>query len=126
MTEKDSHVILVIDDSNTNVVLLDAILSEQGYRVQSALSVKEALQIMERELPDLILLDLLMPKVNGYEFLKELKRNEKTKHIPVIVVTAVTEQENLQQTLDLGAESFIIKPIDIQSVIEKVDKVFHP
>lgn len=115
--------VLVIDDSNTNVVLLDAILNDKGIRVKTALNVMEAEQIMESELPDLILLDLLMPKINGYDFLKKLKSDPQKKKIPVIVVTAVSDQENLQHTLDLGAISYFIKPIDIQELIAKVQQV---
>lgn len=115
--------VLVIDDSNTNVVLLDAILNDKGIRVKTALNVMEAEQIMESELPDLILLDLLMPKINGYDFLKKLKSDPQKKNIPVIVVTAVSDQENLQHTLDLGAISYFVKPIDIQELISKVQQV---
>ncbi|NLI23331.1 MAG: response regulator [Bacteroidales bacterium] len=117
--------VLVIDDSNTNVVLLDAILNDKGIRVKTALNVMEAEQIMENELPDLILLDLLMPKINGYDFLKKLKSDPQKKDIPVIIVTAVSDQENLQHTLELGAISYFVKPIDIQELIKKVQQVLQ-
>jgi CheY-like chemotaxis protein len=123
MKETGNPVILVIDDSNTNVVLLEAILSGMGYFIETAMSVKEANQIMAKQLPDLILLDLLMPKVNGYDFLKEIKADEKTRNIPVLVISAVTDSENVRKTLAMGAVDYIKKPVDIQALVEKV-KVF--
>src|SRR5664279_3873000 len=99
MKDTSNPVILVIDDSNTNVVLLEAILSGLGYIIETAMSVKEAHQSMAKQLPDLILLDLLMPKINGYDFLKEIKAEENTKNIPVLVISAVTDAENVRKTL---------------------------
>lgn len=125
MKETSNPMILVIDDSNTNVVLLEAILSGMGYSIETAMSVKEAYQIMAKQLPDLILLDLLMPKVNGYDFLKEIKADEKTKDIPVLVISAVTDSENIKKTLSLGASDYIKKPVDIQSLVEKVHSILE-
>ena len=120
MKDTNNPIILVIDDSNTNIVLLEAILSGMGYLIETAMSVKEASAIMAKQLPDLILLDLLMPKVNGYDFLKEIKEDEKTRDIPVLVISAVTDSENVRKTLAMGAADYIKKPVDIQSLVEKV------
>ncbi|MFN8208534.1 MAG: response regulator [Bacteroidales bacterium] len=122
MEGKTSPLVLVVDDSNTNVVLLEAILNDKGYEIETALNAKEAFAIMETKVPDLILLDLLMPKINGYDFLQQVKGNDRTKDIPVIIVSAVTESENIRKTIDMGAVDFIKKPIDIQDLIEKVSK----
>ncbi len=115
--------ILVIDDSTTNVVLLQAVLNNRGYEIHTALSVKDAHAIMQKKLPQLILLDLLMPRINGFEFLKELKNDETKKHIPVIVVSALTETENINKALELGALDFVKKPVDIQNLVEIVSKI---
>jgi CheY-like chemotaxis protein len=125
MKDTSNPVILVIDDSNTNVVLLEAILSGMGYMIETAMSVKEANQIMAKQLPDLILLDLLMPKVNGYDFLKEVKADENTKNIPVLVISAVTDAENVRKTIAMGAADYIKKPVDIQSLVEKVKNILN-
>jgi len=125
MEGKTSPLVLVVDDSNTNVVLLEAILNDKGYEIETALNAKEAFAIMEVKVPDLILLDLLMPKINGYDFLQQVKENEKTRDIPVIIVSAVTEAENIRKTFDMGAVDFIKKPIDIQDLIEKVSKTLN-
>ena len=109
--------ILVIDDSNTNTVLLEAILNSRGFKTITALSVKEAYSMMEKERPELILLDLLMPKISGYEFLDEIKQKEETRDIPVIIVSAVTGSQERQKTMKLGAVDYIEKPVDINALV---------
>lgn len=115
--------ILVIDDSTTNIVLLEAVLTDKGYVIETALTVKEAFARMDKQLPDLILLDLLMPKVSGFDFLEQLRRNEMTKKTPVIVISALnTDDENLQKIKNLDAVDFLRKPIDIQYLVNLVEK----
>jgi two-component system, cell cycle response regulator DivK len=113
--------ILVVDDSNTNIVLLEAILEEHGYRINKALSAKEAIQCIDKNMPDLILLDLLMPKVSGFEFLEKLRADEKTRLIPVIVISAITDEDSINRILRLGAVDFIKKPVDIQYLVQQVN-----
>lgn len=122
---KKNHIsrILVVDDSSTNIVLLEAILNGQGYQIETAQSVKEAYQIIKKEEVSLILLDLLMPRVSGFDFLKEIKNNDTTKDIPVIIVSAVADPENKKKSMELGALDFINKPIDIQDFIERIDAI---
>lgn len=115
--------ILVLDDSNTNVVLLEAILAEQGYQITPTLNAKEAFKAMEKKLPDLILLDLLMPKISGYDFLEQLKENDHTRNIPIIVISAVTDQQNINKIMKMGADEFIGKPLDIEILLDKVSNI---
>jgi CheY-like chemotaxis protein len=118
--------ILVIDDSTTNVVLLEAILSDKGYRIETALNAREAFVRLDKQLPDLILLDLLMPKVSGFEFLEQLRKQERTKETPVIVISALNaDDENYQKIGKLDAVEIIRKPIDIQYLVNLVDKVLE-
>lgn len=117
----NNHCILIIDDSNTNVVLLQAVLQTRGYRTTTAGSVKEAYVNMNKEKPDLILLDLLMPDVSGFDFLSQVRSNDKFGNIPVVVVSALTDEENINKTLELGAIEFIKKPIDIQCMVRIVE-----
>jgi CheY-like chemotaxis protein len=112
--------ILVVDDSNTNIVLLEAILEEKGYIIHTAVSAREADDCIEKRVPDLILLDLLMPKVSGFDFLVKLRLAEKTQNIPVIVVSAVVDDESIQRILSLGAAGYIQKPVNIQQLLERV------
>lgn len=125
MTLKKEYKILVVDDSTTNVVLLEAILDEKGYKIETALSAKEAYSIIDRESPDLILLDLLMPKISGFDFLEQLRKKEETKDIPVIVVSALTDEENIDKIMRLGAIDFVKKPIDLQYLVERVETVLQ-
>lgn len=118
--------ILVVDDSTTNVVLLEAILSEKGYLIDTAFTVKEAFMRIEKQLPDLILLDLLIPKVSGFEFLEQLRKDEKTKKTPVIVVSALnTDDDNMSRIKNLDAIEFLRKPIDIQYLVTLVEQVLN-
>ena len=118
--------ILVIDDSTTNIVLLDAVLTEKGYLIETAMNAKEASMRMEKQLPDLILLDLLMPKISGFDFLEQLRQDERTKKTPVIVISALnTDDENLNKIKNLDAVDFLRKPIDIQYLVNLVEKVLN-
>ena len=118
-------IILVVDDSNTNVVLLEAILADRGYKIDSAGNAKEALHCIEKNKPDLILLDLLMPKVSGFEFLEHLRGDVRTKDTPVIIISALSDEENKNRTLRLGAVDFIIKPVDIQYLVDRVARTLQ-
>ncbi len=118
--------ILVIDDSTTNVVLLEAILSDKGYHIETALNAREAFVKLEKQLPDLILLDLLMPRVNGFEFLEQIRKDERTKETPVIVISALNaDDENYKKIGKLDAVDFIRKPIDIPYLVNLVGKVLE-
>ena len=86
MSDTSQTSILIVDDSTTNLVLLEAILQEEGYQTNTAFSAKEAFSIIEMNKPDLILLDLLMTQVNGFNILEKLKADHSTAGIPVIVV----------------------------------------
>ncbi len=115
--------IMVIDDSKANVVLLEAILNTRGYNTIKALNVKDAFSLIEKEKPGLILLDLLMPETDGFDFLLIIKSNESTKDIPVMVISAITNEEDISKSKALGAIDFITKPIDIQLLVEKVGEI---
>jgi two-component system, cell cycle response regulator DivK len=114
--------ILVVDDSTTNIVLLEAILADKGYKIDTALNVKDAIQRMEKQVPDLILLDLLMPKISGFEFLEQLRGEERSRNIPVIVISALSDDQNINRIMEMGAVEFIKKPIDIQHLIARVER----
>lgn len=122
---KKEYNILVVDDSTTNIVLLEAILDEKGYKIHTAVNAKEAYSIISKHNPDLILLDLLMPKISGFEFLEEIKKDEKTKNTPVIVVSALTDSENVEKILKMGAIDFVKKPIDLQYLTDKVESILN-
>lgn len=112
--------ILIVDDSTTNQVLLEAILREEGYETTTAFGAREAFKLMEKSKPKLILLDLLMPEVSGFDFLKEIKAKTALSDIPIIIVSAVGTSENRDICLDMGASDFFSKPIDIPSFVSRI------
>ncbi|HDR90323.1 MAG TPA: response regulator [Bacteroidetes bacterium] len=115
--------ILVIDDSNTNVVLLDVVLQKEGYEVITASSAREALAYLEKDKPDLILLDILMPQTNGLELLEKIRQEPKLADLPVIMITAVGNENYKEKAQKLGAVDYFEKPIDVTQVIKKIKSV---
>lgn len=111
--------ILVVDDSATNNLLIQSILADQGYEVNIATNGKEALKFISEEKFDLILLDIMMPKMNGFEVLEKLKDDNETSRIPVIVITAKVETKDVKRAIELGAIDYIKKPIDIDEIISR-------
>jgi len=101
--------ILIVDDEKVNILSLTRIL-RKDYVIYVANNGKDALEIAEKQLPCVILLDILMPGMDGYEVIIGLKENEKTKHIPVIFVTGLSNVGNEERGLSLGAADYIIKP----------------
>ncbi len=112
--------ILVVDDSTTNVVLLEAVFSSKGYMILTALSAIEAFSIIKKEKPAIVLLDLNMPEISGFDFLAQLKANEETADIPVVIVSALVDELNINRALSMGATAFINKPIDIPVLLNTV------
>lgn len=120
-SDKKVPQILIVDDVETNLVILEEIIKSMGYIPRCAASVKEAAQMMEPELPQLILLDIFMPDITGFEFCEKLKKNAKTRDIPIIFISAVTAQEDKWRGFELGAVDFITKPFDVREVTMRVN-----
>jgi sigma-B regulation protein RsbU (phosphoserine phosphatase) len=112
--------ILVVDDMPFNRELLLSYLQPEGYDLLEAESVKEAREIIETKKPDLILLDVLMPEIDGFSFCKELKLATKDLFLPVILVTALNDRESRLQGLECGADDFLSKPVDRLELLIKV------
>ncbi len=115
--------ILVVDDSFTNLVLLNGILDGEGYKVKSTLNPKYGLKMIKNEKPDLILLDLKMPGISGFDFLKKLYTEDSNKTIPVIAVTAFNEDSYIKTSYQLGVKDVIIKPVEIDQLVDKIKNV---
>ena len=111
MTQENRQTILIVDDTPANIQVLNASL-QRDYRVLFSTSGSEALKVAAESNPDLILLDIMMPEMNGYEVCRRLKEDGALKDIPVIFVTALSEEENERQGLDLGAVDYIAKPFN--------------
>jgi len=112
--------ILVVDDIAPNVKLLEAKLTSEYYDVITAMSGPEALEKIKAESPDLVLLDIMMPGMDGFEVCRKIKADPALVHIPVIMVTALTDAEDKVRGLDAGADDFLSKPIDDTSLMARV------
>jgi putative two-component system response regulator len=104
--------VLVVDDVSANVELLRTVLTREGYTVVTASDGEQALEVVEREHPDLVLMDVLMPKLNGYEACERIKRNTSTRLTPVVLITALHDRENKIQGINAGADDFLTKPVN--------------
>ncbi|MFH1397061.1 MAG: response regulator [Candidatus Omnitrophota bacterium] len=120
---KDKSVILVVDDQPQNIELLEAYLVPQGYEIVKAASGEEALEKLIHNQIDLILLDVMMPKMSGIEVLKNLRADEKTKEIPVVMVTVLKETEDKVKALEAGCDDFISKPVDKVELLARVKSI---
>lgn len=116
----EKPIILVVDDTPENIDIIGGILRD-AYKVKAALNGEKALKIASSDKPPkLILLDVMMPDMDGYEVCRRLKENEQTQGIPVIFVSGNTGQDEIQKGLDLGAADYLIKPIDPNLLNEKI------
>src|ERR687886_2287948 len=125
---RGSGEILIVDDISANLKLISDFLRDSGFKVRGAKSGLQALKILEKASPDLILLDVLMPEMDGFETCRRLKAWEKTKDIPVIFMTAIADcssPENKVKGLALGAVDYISKPIQLQEVLARVKTHLH-
>jgi len=104
--------VLVVDDDRNNRELLGIILEREGYRVSAAESGEMALLTIAAELPDLVLLDVLMSGIDGYEVAAQLKGAAETRHVPVVLLTGLDDSASRQRLKSSGADALLVKPID--------------
>jgi two-component system, sensor histidine kinase and response regulator len=120
MSDAPNPTILLVDDTPENLRLLAQILSDQGYRVRTAINGERALATVHKELPDLILLDILMPDIDGYEVCRRLKSDAHLAEVPVIFISALNEVFDKVTAFEVGGVDYITKPFQMEEVIARV------
>ena len=114
--------ILIADDETDIVETLQFMLEVEGFECLTAYNGEDALNLAKREMPDLLILDVMMPKINGYKVCSLLKFDAKYKNIPILMVTARSQEEDKMIGEETGADEYITKPFEINDVVEKVKK----
>lgn len=109
--------ILIVDDSSSNVLLLQNFLEEEGYMIEVAFSGIEALKMAKQFKPDLILLDLMMPDISGFDVVKKMEVQ-----VPTIMVSASRDPKSMEEARSLGVKSYVQKPIDFDEILQVIAK----
>jgi DNA-binding response OmpR family regulator len=126
MDNNNKKKILVIEDEATLQKALNDVLNQEGYDVSSALDGAKGLELAGEENPDLILLDIILPKMDGFEVLKKLKKDENTSNIPVIILTNLSDINDIQKALDLGATTYLVKAdFHLEDVLKKIKETIN-
>lgn len=119
------YTVLIVDDELRNIKLMTAILSVEPYEILQARNGEQALAILDENKIDLILLDVMMPGINGFEVTQIVKNNPATKHIPIILVTALDGRDNKQKAMEVGADEFLTKPVNKIEVITRTKSILQ-
>lgn len=116
--------VLIVDDNNKNLDLFKDFVESWGYETVTAQQGKDAISLAERYLPDIILLDVMLPGMSGYEVCRELKENTKTQHIPVVMITVLNDIADRIHGYKIGADQFLVKPVDYNELHAILDSLF--
>ncbi len=116
--------ILAVDDDASICEFYKHGLASAGFDVTCAISAKDAKELLKTKLPDLILMDIMMPDQDGISFTRELRSDTKTAHIPIIVVSGLADAGTLNDALLFGAVDYLVKPVDLEALGAKIDRTF--
>lgn len=117
--------ILIVDDEPFIVETIKFSLEHLGFECLTAFDGLEAIKVAREEMPDLILLDIMLPKMNGYKVCRLLKFDDKFKHIPIIMLTARTQEKDKTLGIETGADEYVTKPFDIDNVVSLIKKYLN-
>lgn len=118
--ENGSAKVLIVDDEPNILMSLEFLMHREGYRVFVARNGNEALTIINQETPDVIILDIMMPEVDGYEVCQLIKNNLSTQHIKVIFLSAKTKEDDIRKGYEMGADLYMTKPFSTRELLKKV------
>lgn len=118
--------VLIVEDNHLNMRLIEMILESDNYTLLKATDGQEALDIAAREHPDLVLMDIRLPKLNGLEVARKLKKNAQLSHIPIIALTAHAMKGDREKAIEAGCDSYISKPIDTRQLPKLVANMLSP
>ena len=120
-----SSKILIADDNVANIELLDAYLAERNYEIETAGDGAETLEKVKSFAPDLILLDIMMPKLSGFEVCEKLKTNPQTSSIMILMVTALSELGDVERAVNAGCDDYLSKPVNKVELLKRVDNMLR-
>lgn len=112
--------ILAVDDENDVLLIIKTALISEGFDVKTAASGPDALTIVDEFVPDLLILDMMMPEMSGFDVLTEMRAKPDLKSVPVIMLTGVANKEKIRQAIDVGVNYYIVKPFEFHDLISKV------
>lgn len=112
--------ILIVDDEPNIVMSLEYTFKKNNFEVFIARDGQEALEILKNQLPDVIILDVMMPMVDGYATLEQIKKDERLKHCKIIFLTAKNKEKDIEKGLSLGANLYVLKPFSVKKLVEQV------
>ncbi len=115
--------ILIVDDEPNIVMSLEYTFKKNNFEVFIARDGQEALEILQNQLPDVIILDVMMPLVDGFETLEQIKKNERLQHCKVMFLSAKNKESDIEKGMALGADAYLTKPFSIKKVVEQVNQL---
>lgn len=117
--------ILIVDDEPNIVMALDYAFQKNNYQVFIARDGQEALDLLQNETPDAIILDIMMPKVDGYETLRQIKLNERLAPTKVVMLSAKNKEADIEKGLNIGADAYITKPFSVKKIVEQIQELLN-
>ncbi|MBC7508940.1 MAG: response regulator [Ferruginibacter sp.] len=115
--------VLVVDDDPYILMSLEFLMKKSGYDVMVARNGAEALELVEKQMPDIVLLDIMMPDVDGYQICTYIKKSDTLKHTKVVFMSAKTKETDIQKGYDLGASLYIIKPFSTRELVKQIKEL---
>ena len=123
LTERTMSKVLIVDDEPNILLSLEFLMKKQGYKVFIARDGEEAMDIINEEVPEIVVLDIMMPQVDGYEVCTYIKASPSFQHIKVIFLTAKTKPEDIEKGKEIGADAYMTKPFSTRNLMKKVKEM---